>query len=129
MNQPIKQMKKWILIGIVLLAGIITNPMQGIAQEVKVEMSKAEKKAIKEDKKLQNAKIKLGKNIEKLQKAQAKLTKTRVKFEKDNATGKLSPNDIEKITKKIDKQRKSVEKLESDIDKLEEFIKEKEDGM
>jgi Cu/Ag efflux pump CusA len=128
-NQPINQMKKWILVGIVLLAGIITNPIQGIAQEVKVEMSKAEKKAIKQDKKLQDAKVKLGKNIEKLQKFEVKLTKTQVKFEKDNAAEKLSPSDVEKITKKIGKQRKSIEKLENDIEKLEKFIEENEDGI
>jgi uncharacterized protein YlxW (UPF0749 family) len=122
-------MKKWITMGLILLIGIMFNPIHGSAQEVKVEMSKAEKKAIKQDNKLQDAKIKLGKTLEKLQKEKEKLAKTRIKFEKDNAAGKLSPNDVEKITKKIEKQRKSIEKLESDIEKLELFIKESEDGF
>jgi hypothetical protein len=71
----------------------------------------------------------LGKKLEKLQKEEAKLVKTQTKFEKDNAAGKLSPNDVEKITKKISKQKKSIEGLKKDIEKLEKYIRENEDGI
>lgn len=47
----------------------------------------------------------------------------RADFDKKNAAGKFSPNDVEKITKKIGKQTKSIEKIEKEMSKLEEYIR------
>jgi len=80
-------MKKWITMGLILLIGIMFNPIHGSAQEVKVEMSKAEKKAIKQDNKLQDAKIKLGKTLEKLQKKKKNLLKLELNSKKTMLRG------------------------------------------
>lgn len=34
------------------------------------------------------------------------------KFQSENSIGKLSPNDVEKMTKALEKQTKDIEKLE-----------------
>ena len=115
--------KKTLLLSLIAVFGLITIPNLASAQTS--EMSKEEKKEIKSAEKLVKAKIDLGKKLEKLQKEEAKLVKTQTKFEKDNAAGKLSPNDVEKITK----QKKSIEGLKKDIEKLEKYIRENEDGI
>jgi len=73
--------------GLILLIGIMFNPIHGSAQEVKVEMSKAEKKAIKQDNKLQDAKIKARENSRKASKRKKNLLKLELNSKKTMLRG------------------------------------------
>jgi Ni/Co efflux regulator RcnB len=122
-----KHLKKLILVSCLALIGVTAAPLSSSAQST--EMTKEQKAELKATQQLQKAKIDLGKKLEKLIKEKAKLEKMRTKFERDNAAGRLSPNDVEKTTKKINGRVKSIERLEKDIEKLETYIKENEDGF
>ncbi len=71
-----------------------------------------------------NAKVKIEKYKAALEKAVAKRQDLRENFEKKNSAGKLSPNDIEKITKRIEQHAESIEKLKKKMAKLEKYIEE-----
>lgn len=102
-----------------LLGGLIyLSPSEVIAQKVPTTQVDAKTQA-----KLEKANEKLTKNKADHEKAVEKLKKMRESYDKKNSAGKLSPNDVEKITKKIGKQSKSIEKLEKNRIKLEEFIR------
>ena len=45
------------------------------------------------------------------------------KFQSGNSSGKLSPNDVEKMTKALEKQTKNIDKLSKDIEKLEKYLR------
>ena len=112
-------MKK-LIYSFLLVGGLIyISPDQVMAQEVITSTVDA-----KTQEKVEKSKEKLLKLNEDRQKAIEKLEKTRADFDKKNAAGKLSPNDVAKITKKMGKQSKSIEKIEKKIAKEEEFIKE-----
>lgn len=119
--------KKIMLFFSLVILGLVGMPSESFAQ--KGEMTKEQKEALKNTQKLQKAKIDLGKSLEKLLKEQAKLEKMKIKFERDNNAGRLSPNDIDKINKKIDDKERSILKLEDTIEELEDFIRENEDGI
>lgn len=110
-------MKKLLFV-FALLGGLIyLSPSDLMAQTVNnSEVS------LKTQAKIQKAKEKLAKNQASHQKAVEKLQKMRADYDKKNGAGKLSPNDIEKITKKLNKQSKAIEKLEKKRSKLEAFI-------
>lgn len=86
--------------------------------------STSTKNELKEEQKIQKAKVKLEKSKLKLSKTKDKYNSRLSKFERDNSAGRLSPNDISKITKKLEKQRKAIENLQKQIVKLESFLKE-----
>jgi peptidoglycan hydrolase CwlO-like protein len=111
-------MKKLIFTFILLGGLIYLSPSEVIAQTVSTTEVDA-----KTQEKIQKSKEKLIKYNEDHQKGVDKLKKMRADFDKKNAAGKLSPNDVEKITKKIGKQTKSIEKIEKEISKLEEYIR------
>lgn len=114
-------------IACLIFIGLTGLPINSSAQTS--ELTKEQKADLKNTQRLQKAKIDLGKSLEKLLKEQGKLEKMRTKFERDNKAGRLSPNDVEKITKKIESKEKAIEKLEETIANLEAFIKENEDGL
>ncbi|MEB2778282.1 hypothetical protein SYJ56_23425 [Algoriphagus sp. D3-2-R+10] len=112
-------MKK-LIVAIFLLGGMThLSSTEAIAQEVSITEVNT-----KVQEKVEKAEAKLEKYREDHKKALEKRRDLREGFEKDNSAGKLSPNDIEKVTKKIDKHSKSIEKLEKKMGKLEEFINE-----
>lgn len=76
---------------------------------------KTQKKVDKATKDLAKDQMQLLKDTESLQKAQAK-------FDKDQAHGKLSPNDISKTKSKLMKEGEKLGKLKQDIAKNEEFL-------
>jgi len=96
---------------------IYLSPSEVIAQVVNTSTV-----STKTQEKIEKAKEKIEKYNEAHEKAITNLQKTRADFDKKNLAGKLSPNDVEKITKKMNKQSKSIEKLEKKIRKEKEFI-------
>lgn len=112
-------MRKLIYVFILLGGLLYLSPSEVMAQEVSITNVDA-----KTQEKVEKAKVKLEKYQENHKKALEKRQDLRENFEKKNSAGKLSPNDIEKITKKIDKHSKSIEKLEKKMGKLEEYIRE-----
>ncbi len=112
-------MKKLILLFTLLVGLIYISPSELSAQTVITSGIDA-----KTQEKIEKAQVKIEKYKADHEKAVAKRQDLRENFEKKNSAGKLSPNDIEKITKKIDKQAKSIEKLEKKMAKLEKFIEE-----
>jgi septal ring factor EnvC (AmiA/AmiB activator) len=111
-------MKK-LIVAFVLLTGLIyLSPSEVMAQTVSTVQVDAKTQA-----KLEKAKEKLAKNKADHSKAVEKLSKMRADYDKKHSAGKLSPNDVEKITKKLGKQSKKIEKLEKSRSKLEEFIR------
>tara|TARA_R110002020_G_scaffold264523_2_gene479292 strand:+ start:599 stop:946 length:348 start_codon:yes stop_codon:yes gene_type:complete len=112
-------MKK-IIFAFILLGGLIyLSPPEIMAQEVSTSSTN-----VKIQQKIEKSKENLEKLNEKHQKAIQKLEKTRADFDKKNGAGKLSPNDVAKITKKLSKQTKSIEKIEKKIAKEEKFLRE-----
>ncbi|PZX51815.1 hypothetical protein LV84_03573 [Algoriphagus ratkowskyi] len=111
-------MKKLIFTCILLGGLIYLSPAEVIAQSVSTSTVDS-----KTQEKLEKSKIQLEKYTESHRKAVEKLAKTREDYDKKNGAGKLSPNDVEKITKKLGKQSKSIEKLDKKIRKLEEYIR------
>lgn len=112
-------MKKLIFAFIITGGLVFLSLPEILAQEVSASTVDA-----KTQEKVEQAKKKLEKYNQDHVKEVEKRQKLRVSFEKKNSSGKLSPNDVEKMTKKMDKQAKSIEKLEKKISKLEKFIKE-----
>ena len=112
-------MKKLILAFLLICGAAYIKPSEVQAQEVSSTEVDDKTQA-----KVEKSKEQLEKYQSKRQKEIEKHDKVRAKFDSDNAAGKLSPNDADKITKKLDKQTKSIEKLEKKIAKLEEFIEE-----
>ncbi len=111
-------MKK-LIYAFILLGGLIyLSPSEVMAQVVSTTTSDA-----KTQDKIEKSKVQLEKYKEDHRKAVEKLAKARADYDKKNAAGKLSPNDVEKITKKMGKQSKSIEKLDKKIRKLEEYIR------
>ncbi|MEB2786693.1 hypothetical protein [Algoriphagus persicinus] len=112
-------MKKLILLFTVLVGLIFLSIPEVVAQTVSTIGidAKTQEKVIK-------VKVKLIKYKEDHRKALEKRQDLREDFEKKNSAGKLSPNDIEKVTKKIDRHSRLIEKPEKKMRKLEEFIKE-----
>tara|TARA_R110002020_G_scaffold287003_2_gene502490 strand:- start:4272 stop:4616 length:345 start_codon:yes stop_codon:yes gene_type:complete len=112
-------MKKLIFTFILLGGLLYLSPSEIMAQEVNTSTADA-----KTQEKVEESKVKLAKYTEDHQKALEKNQELKADFEKKHASGKLSPNDVEKMTKKMDKQAKSIEKLEKKMSKLDEYIKE-----
>jgi len=108
--KSLKIMKKLICVFILLGGLTYLTPMESMAQEVVATSVDA-----KTLEKIEKSKEKIEKYTEQHTRAVEKLTKVRVDFDKKNAAGKLSPNDVEKATKKMGKQSKSIEKLEKKI--------------
>jgi prefoldin subunit 5 len=52
-----------------------------------------------------------------------KYAKNLKKFQSKNSSGKLSPNDVAKMTKALEKQTKNIDKLSKDIEKLEKYLR------
>ena len=110
-------MKK-LIVAFVLLAGLIyLSPSKVMAQTVSAAQVDAKTQA-----KIEKAKEKLAKNKDDHSKALEKLSTMRADYDKKHSAGKLSPNGVEKITKKLGNQSKKIEKLEKSISKLEKFI-------
>ena len=110
---------KNLILALTLFAGLyLVSPTISFAQEVIISSSDS-----KTQEKVEKSKAKLEKYKEQHTKAVEKRLDLRTSFEKKNSAGKLSPNDIGKITKKIDKQSKSIGKLEKKMKKLEDYIK------
>ncbi|REG90511.1 hypothetical protein C8N25_1069 [Algoriphagus antarcticus] len=102
----------------ILLGGLIyLSPSEVMAQEVITNTVDA-----KTQSKVEKAKVKLKNYQEHHVKAVEKSRNLRANFEKKNSAGKLSPNAVEKMTKKMEKQSKSIEKLEKKMDKLKKYI-------
>ncbi|PZX50248.1 hypothetical protein [Algoriphagus chordae] len=113
-------MKKLIFVFMLLGGMMYLSSSQVIAQTV----TTATKAELKTQEKLLDSKVKLEKYEQDHEKAIEKRQDLRADFEKKNSSGKLSPNDVEKMTKKMDKQSKSIEKLEKKMDKLKKYIAE-----
>jgi predicted ThiF/HesA family dinucleotide-utilizing enzyme len=112
-------MKK-LIIAFALIRGLSTlMTNQVFAQEVSVEMVD-----LKTQEKVITAQQKLEKKEEKLTKATESFRRDLDKFEKLNSKGKLSPNDVSIMTKKLDKKAKQLKKLKEDIADLHKFINE-----
>ena len=110
-------MKK-LFFALILLGGLIyLSPSEVMAQTVSTTQVDAKLQG-----KLDKANEKLTKNKVAHEKAVNKLNKMRADYDKKHGAGKLSPNDVEKITKKLTKQSKSIDKLEKKRSKLEAFI-------
>ncbi|MDR7132152.1 hypothetical protein J2X69_004519 [Algoriphagus sp. 4150] len=110
-------MKK--LICILFLLGGLTylSSANAIAQEISTTAvdAKTKEKVEKSIASLEKHKVQHEKAIKKRQ-------DLRTNFEKKNSAGKLSPNDVQKITKSMEKQSKSIGKLEKKMKKLEDYI-------
>lgn len=116
-------MKRLSLILGILVALIFTTAGNSTFAQTE---SASTKKELKEEQKIQKAKISLIKSKEKLEKLQASHVKKRQTFEKKNSQGKLSPNDVTKHSKALDNVGRQIEKEKKNIEKLEAFIRENE---
>ncbi|WP_192346562.1 hypothetical protein [Algoriphagus sp. Y33] len=112
-------MKKLIFVLFLLVGVVYLSPSEATAQEVSSAAVDA-----KVQEKVKKSIAQLEKYKGQHEKAVEKRIDLRTDFEKKNSAGKLSPNDVAKITKKIDKHSKSIEKLEKKMKKLEVYISE-----
>ncbi|MCE7058061.1 hypothetical protein LZF95_25490 [Algoriphagus sp. AGSA1] len=111
---------KNLVLALTLFVGLcLVSPTISFAQEVIISSSDS-----KTQEKVEKSKVQLQKYTEEHQKVTEKRQSLQADFEKKRSAGKLSPNDIDKITKKINKRTKSIEKLEKKMAKLDRYIRE-----
>ena len=88
--------------------------------------SKEQTKELKVQEKVRKAKVDYVNTEKAIEKENARLNSLKTKFEKDRAAGKLSPNDIDKINKRINKQTAKIKKMERKMESLKQYIHENE---
>lgn len=117
MVPKLMEMKKLLITSVFVGALFYMAPSPTFAQEISTTTVDAKTQI-----KIEQSKEKIQKYNEQRRKAVEKLDNMRADFDKKNLAGRLSPNDVEKIMKKINKQSKTINKLEKKIAKEEKFI-------